>query len=209
MHTEVGTCINTIFPALCWPASVLSSCPGNFSFKLTRCMRMAASWKRQFQSSLPIPTMHIPAFSSKPEKQMWTLAFLGVFYVIHVIWFSSSFYLTLLLPTHSLPQLGMIFGVLCRRYCVGNFAGAAAYKLKGGLNLDHLSCAASWVQSVKPCETHTTYHPSYTQHKAFILLLLMPASLHEDADWRAYPAHVWFSVHLNSPTSPNNPQWTV
>lgn len=51
---------------------------------------------------------------------------------------------------------------------LGIFAGAAAYKLKGGLNLDHLGGAASWVQSVKPCKTHTAYHPSYTQHKAFV-----------------------------------------
>lgn len=47
-HSEVGTGINTIFSGMCWPASVLSSCPGNFSFKLTRCREMAAAWKGIF-----------------------------------------------------------------------------------------------------------------------------------------------------------------
>lgn len=62
--------MNTIFPALCWPASVLTSCPGNFSFKLTRCIKMAASWKGSFSPSPWCNSSILP----KCAKQMWMLA---------------------------------------------------------------------------------------------------------------------------------------
>ena len=69
-RTKVGTSMNTIFPALCWPASVLSCCPGNFSFKLTRCIKMAASWKGSLS---PSPRCN-SSILLEIAKQMWMLA---------------------------------------------------------------------------------------------------------------------------------------
>lgn len=92
----------------------------------------------------------------------------------HLVFIFILFYVALA-DSFSPPVRNDLWRVMQETVC-WEFAWVAAYKLKGGLNLDHLSCAASWVQSVKPCETHTqpTILPTCSTKRSYFFFSFQP-----------------------------------